>query len=166
MCYIKSSLQSVKTEHLHEQCSTCRSTLYSFCNNNSLVVTLFIVSVSSTDSKKFRQHAEWRLQYKTTHVKKNSTSAFETWNSYFFPWRNSLQWPTASSLSRLHDHRHTTLGRIPLDEWSARRRALYLTTHNTHIHAPPGFDHAIPASERPQTHALDRAVSGIGLKFI
>jgi len=26
----------------------------------------------------------------------------------------------------------TTLGRTPLDEWSARRRDLYLTTHNTH----------------------------------
>jgi hypothetical protein len=29
--------------------------------------------------------------------------------------------------------RHThTLGRTPLDEWPARRRDLYLTTHNTH----------------------------------
>jgi len=27
---------------------------------------------------------------------------------------------------------HTTVGRTPLDEWSARRRDLYLTTHNTH----------------------------------
>ena len=27
--------------------------------------------------------------------------------------------------------RHTTVGRTPLDEWSARRRDLYLTTHNT-----------------------------------
>ena len=27
---------------------------------------------------------------------------------------------------------HTTLGRTPLGEWSARRRDLYLTTHNTH----------------------------------
>jgi hypothetical protein len=37
--------------------------------------------------------------------------------------------------SRFHDHthfRHTTLGRTPLDGWSARRRDLYLTTHNTH----------------------------------
>jgi hypothetical protein len=28
--------------------------------------------------------------------------------------------------------RHTTLGRSPLDEWSARRRHLYLTTGNIH----------------------------------
>ena len=27
---------------------------------------------------------------------------------------------------------------------------------------PAGFEPAIPASERPQTHALDRAASGIG----
>jgi hypothetical protein len=27
--------------------------------------------------------------------------------------------------------RHITLGRTPLDEWSAARRDLYLTTHNT-----------------------------------
>ena len=28
--------------------------------------------------------------------------------------------------------RHTTVGRAPLDEWSARRRGIYLWTHNTH----------------------------------
>jgi hypothetical protein len=28
--------------------------------------------------------------------------------------------------------RHTTVGRTPLDEGPARRRDLYLTTHNTH----------------------------------
>jgi hypothetical protein len=27
---------------------------------------------------------------------------------------------------------------------------------------PPGFEPAIPASERPQTHALDCAATGIG----
>jgi len=27
--------------------------------------------------------------------------------------------------------RHTTFGKTLLDEWSARRRVLYLTTHNT-----------------------------------
>jgi hypothetical protein len=40
----------------------------------------------------------------------------------------------ASSFTRFLDHtqRRTTIGRIPLDEWSALRRDLYLTTHNTH----------------------------------
>jgi hypothetical protein len=49
--------------------------------------------------------------------------------------------------------RHTTLGRTPLDERSARRRDLYITTHNTHKRQtsmpPVGFKPAIPASERP-----------------
>jgi hypothetical protein len=62
--------------------------------------------------------------------------------------------------------RHTILGRTPLDEWSARRRNLYLTTHNTHkiqTSVPPvGFEPAILASGRPQTHVLDRAATGIG----
>jgi hypothetical protein len=44
-----------------------------------------------------------------------------------------------------HTRRRTTVGRTPLDEWSARRRDLYLTTHDTHNRqismAPVGFDH-------------------------
>ena len=57
----------------------------------------------------------------------------------------------------------TTVGRTPLDEWSARRRYLYLTTHNRQTSMPPaGFEPAIPASERPQTHATDRAATATG----
>jgi len=39
-----------------------------------------------------------------------------------------------------HTQRHSTVGRTPLDKWSARRRDLYLTTHDTHnrqISMPP-----------------------------
>jgi hypothetical protein len=64
---------------------------------------------------------------------------------------------------------HTTLGRTPLDKCSFRPRDLYLTTHNTHKRRnsmpQAGFDHTIPASERPQTHALDGAATGIGKTF-
>jgi len=63
--------------------------------------------------------------------------------------------------------RHTTFGRTPLDQWSARRRNLHLTTHNTvkrKTSIPPaGFEPVIPASERSQTHALDRAATGYRL---
>ena len=59
-----------------------------------------------------------------------------------------------------------TLGRTPLDEGSARRRELCLTTHNTHktptSMPPAGFEPTIPASERRQSHALDRTATGIG----
>ena len=56
-----------------------------------------------------------------------------------------------------HTQRRTTVGRTPLDEWSARRRDLYLTTHDTHnrqIFMPPvGFEPTISAGERPQAHS-------------
>ena len=61
---------------------------------------------------------------------------------------------------------HPTLVRIPLDEWSTRRRDLYLATHNIHKrHAsmiPVGCEPEFPASKRPYTHALERAATGIG----
>jgi len=84
-------------------------------------------------------------------------------------WRDSFQWAMVSSFTRFLDHTQwrTTVGRTPLDEWSARRRDHYLTTHNTqtHIHAPVGFEPTIPAGERPQTYALDRAATGTGHKI-
>jgi hypothetical protein len=68
--------------------------------------------------------------------------------------------------SRSHSVQHTTLGRTSLDKWSALRRELYLTTHNTHNRQtsipPAGFEPTIPVSERLQTHAIDRADTGIG----
>jgi len=44
------------------------------------------------------------------------------------------QWARASSFVRFLDQtqRRTAGGMTPLDEWSARRRDLYMTTHNTH----------------------------------
>jgi hypothetical protein len=61
-------------------------------------------------------------------------------------------------VSRSHSIRHTTVGRIPLDEWSDRRRDFYLTTHNTHnkqTSMPPvDFETTVSAGERPQTYAL------------
>ena len=59
--------------------------------------------------------------------------------------------------------RHTALGGSPLEEWSACRRNLYLTAHNTHNRQtsmlPAEFEPAIPASQRPQTH---HSATGIG----
>jgi hypothetical protein len=62
--------------------------------------------------------------------------------------------------------RNATLGGTPLDERSARRRDLYLTTHNNRNRQkslpPVGSEPTIPARETPQTDALDRAANGIG----
>ena len=55
-------------------------------------------------------------------------------DSFFFLWRCDSTWIMASSFLRFLDHtqRRTTVGRTSLDEWSAHRRDLCLTTHNTH----------------------------------
>jgi hypothetical protein len=62
--------------------------------------------------------------------------------------------------------RHTTLSSNPLDNCSAGRRDLYLTTHNTHkiqTSTPSaGFEPTNPAIERQQTHALNPTATGIG----
>ena len=59
-----------------------------------------------------------------------------------------------------HTQRRTTICRTPLDEWSALRRDLYLTTHDTHnrqISMPPvGFEPKISAGERPEAARLLR----------
>ena len=59
----------------------------------------------------------------------------------------------------------TTFIRTPLDQWSARRRDLYLTSHNTHKRQisvlQTGFENAIPANEWPPTYALNGASSSI-----
>ena len=87
-------------------------------------------------------------------------------------WRDSPQWTMASSFTRFVDHtqRRTKVGRTPLDDWSARRRDPYLTTNNHHniqTSIPPmGFEPTFSAGERPQTYALDRAVTGTGLVLV
>jgi hypothetical protein len=74
-----------------------------------------------------------------------------------------------SSFMRFLDYtqRRATGGRTPLDEWSARRKDLYKTTHNTRNRQtsmlPVGFEPTTPAGERPQTYALDRAATGTGI---
>jgi hypothetical protein len=78
----------------------------------------------------------------------------------------------ASLFLRFPDHtqQRTTVGRTPLDEWSVRRRDLYLTTHNTHnrqtFMSQVRFEPTISAGERPQTYALNRAAIGIGPSLI
>jgi hypothetical protein len=60
---------------------------------------------------------------------------------------------------------YATIGRTPLEEWSARRREIYLTKNDTYKRQTSmpsaGFEPAIPASERLQTHALDRTATGV-----
>jgi hypothetical protein len=84
----------------------------------------------------------------------------------FFFWRWGPTRARASSFIWFIDHtqRRTTVGRTLLDEWSARRQDLYLTTYNTHnrqtsMH-PAEFEPTISVGERPQIDALDRTATG------
>jgi len=72
----------------------------------------------------------------------------ETWKFSFF-WHNSPQWARASSFMRFLDQtqRCITVGRAPLDEWSARHRDLYLSTHNTHNKHPCPLWYSNPQSQ-------------------
>ena len=69
---------------------------------------------------------------------------------FLFLWRCGPTRAVASSFFRFlfHTQRRSTVGRTALDEWSARRRDLYLTTHNIHN------KHACPT--RIRTHNLSR----------
>jgi len=75
-------------------------------------------------------------------------------------WRESPQWARASSFTRYLDHTQSV---GLLEEWSTRCRGLYLITHKTNREAsmsPEGFEPTISTGERPQTYALDCAVTG------
>ena len=94
---------------------------------------------------------------------------YNTMNFFSMLWRCDPTRVMASSFLRFVDQtqRRSTVGSTPLDEWSARHRDLYLTTHNTHnrqISMPPvGFEPTISAGEQPQTYSLDRATTGTGI---
>jgi len=100
--------------------------------------------------------------------KPNQRIEFSAVSIFFLFGATPPQWARASSFTRLLDlaQRRTTVVRTPLDEWSARRRDLYLTTHNTHNRQtsmpPVGFESTISAGERPQTYALELAATGTG----
>jgi hypothetical protein len=91
--------------------------------------------------------------------------------SFFLWWRPGPTRARAYSFTMFlnHTQRHTTVGRTPLDEWSAGHRDTYLTARITNKRkismSQPGFELAHSAGERPQTYALDRAPIGIFVFF-
>jgi hypothetical protein len=62
-------------------------------------------------------------------------------------------WPPRNTKFLDHIQRQPTVGRTPLEEWSARRRHLYLTTHNTHNRKTSmplvGFEPTMAGGDRP-----------------
>jgi hypothetical protein len=72
--------------------------------------------------------------------------------------------------SRSHLDALHSVGLPWTSDQSDRDTTLYVTTHNTHNRKTSmpstGFETAVRGSERPQTHALDRAASAIGLGHV
>jgi hypothetical protein len=81
---------------------------------------------------------------------------------HFSPlWRNSPTRTMVASFLRFQYHTqwHTTVGMMPLYDWSARRGDLYLTTHNSHkrqASMPPGGIWTRSPSERVAAHPFLR----------
>jgi len=64
-----------------------------------------------------------------------------------------------------HTHTHI-FGRVPLDKGSvpSQRPLTDNTRRSKQLSMPPaGIETAVPAIERPHTHASNRAATGIGL---
>ena len=78
------------------------------------------------------RHGNWFLFKKYGNMGNGVYTSESTWHVCF--WCDSPHWARASSFTRFLDHtqRRTTDGMTPLEEWSARRRDLYLTIHNNH----------------------------------
>jgi len=136
-------------------------------------VVLWLTNIAVRSGEYTQQSVSWATSWNTLcqflQLVCISVVPLKRFLDFFFIWHDSPQWDMASSFTRFldHTHRHTIVGRTPLDGWSARRRDLYLTTHNIHNRqtsmAPVGFEPTISAGERPQTYDLNRADTGTGL---
>ena len=153
-----SSHQNIGKLYIYKYFRHARAFFRSFIASFLRLVTIYLHRIKEVSTY---THTSWEF-----------TSASFLSGLFFLPWRNSTPPLTPSGPGPPHYQgymialTHTTPGRTPLDEWSARRRNLYRTTHNNHnrlISMPlVRFEPTIPAGERPLTYALDRAVSGTG----
>jgi hypothetical protein len=122
-------------------------------------LTVLLKLISQTCLKRNPLTMETCLSRKTFTVQKIHTSSFVSLPSPLLPVHSRCR---GCLLSLDHTQTHTTVGRTPLDEGSARRRDLYLTTQTFTRNKHPCPEPTVPASARPQTYALDRAATGTG----
>jgi len=147
------------------------------CLATCLSLNLYIYSHMHTDigyTRTFRKlqiYSKWHQDYSKsfkyirllkyeTHCTKYFLSCCHRALNFSPLWRCGPTRARASSFTRFLDHtqRRTTVCRTPLDEWSARRRDLCLTRHNTHNRQTfiPAvwFEPTISAGEQRQTLGL------------
>jgi len=159
-------------------------------NTNDLRFTVEVNAVTATDHAalpnshtgdaaalllfvaKRQNFAHGMVEDRVTRNTSNSASLFITCFDLISSYRDGViifLWPSHYRCFTI-TIRHVTIGRIPLDEWSARRINLYLTIHNTTDRqtsmTPAGIEPTISAGERTQTYVLDRAATGTGGRLI
>ena len=169
---VKVSAEGDGLVHEHEVGGSCCSTLIpprepsgTVCYTAySLPCSFRTKTVNSEQNGTKKKKSERAPCNDSCHNRKRSGCNFF---EFFWVWRNGPTRTYVTSNLRLLDHiqGRTTVRRTTLDEWSARRRGLYLTTHDNHNRQtsmpPAGFEPAIPTNGRPQTYALDRTTTGI-----
>ena len=112
-----------------------------------------------------------RASFRTEEPWKCSHSSYYILSFFFFCfWRDTPLWARASSLTRFLDHtqRHTTVGRTPLNKWSARtqRPLSDKTKHSQQTSMPPGGIRTNNLNSRAAADLrLYRAAAGTGLHF-
>ena len=145
-----------------EQYSSLRSSLCSFLHSPCYLVPLrpnfinMVVNFQFPNKKLEIFLILWGIitYFSRTPLQCSSSRRQNLFSAIFFPLALRA---FAPSFLRFLDHtqRRTTVGRTPLDEWSARCRDLYLTTHNTYNRQtsmpPVGFEPTISAGELLQT---------------
>ena len=168
--------------------TTCiiNTSLYQLCTENSWIIFLPKTNKPSDFLSNLISYSEYYphypTQYKHSEIEppssiRSSSIRYDPWPfSFFSPedgWsrflRTSLLYTELHAANQRgpwppHPWGGNTVGMTPLDEWSVRRRDLYLTTHNTHRDrnpSPARFEPTVSASKRPHTQAFDSAATGI-----
>jgi len=108
--------------------------IFSVCTVQQ-TVTMEVPNLSSVNTQSYPIKLEFQLNPPwEPQISHDHSLGICDWPWRFFIFsRDSRQWTRASSFTRFLDHTwRTTVGRIPMEEWSGRRRDLYLTTNNNH----------------------------------
>ena len=118
----------------------------------------------------------WGFLYKLVRLRQRCGCSSTNWfrlhvciHTFFFFFGTTAHMPQgviASPLTKFLDHTHNDAPQsVELlwtrDQLVAETSTWQHTTITTDIHAPVGFEPTIPTGDRPQTHALDSAVTGI-----
>jgi hypothetical protein len=113
------------------------------CDRTVTEHILFDSTTGANHLKKIVQHMKL-LGHSHTHTNTHAHTTHTSLHCLYRFWilfgvtAPTPQWARVSSFTRFLDHTQgrTTVGRTPLNEWSARRRDLYLTTHDNHNKHP------------------------------